>query len=375
MPYGAWHVGIGAELNSTLPDLGHPEIPNLWNQLLADRPVRAGILECLASHDCPRWMFPVERAGRRYFAHYNPAEIRALATKGDEHQARQDYLCTRAEREGLAVASEVPREGGRRIDVRIGGQISVACEIQTSYIHEGTVARRVAVDMRNGDTPLWIANDPYSAAINRAPWSRVPKSLPHRIADGLDDMLLGGVMTAVTERCGRREPNCPVTKRAPCGQLHLYFEPARGVHLDHLAIGAATGQYRPTTRKVGHSLHHLWLPADDWERWNDQLAGVPDSEPERKAAQQQEPRDLDYQCRYGEDSGFRAEQAVPRDVGATVFAGTVPRPRIEVSLPSWRAHGVGELRACRVCGQPAMLRDECGEPCHKVCAEAQVVAS
>lgn len=358
MPIGAWHIKLGAELNTTLPDLGHPELPNLWNQLIDARPIRAGILECLAPHDCPRWMFPAQRGGHRYFAHYNPGELRQLAAKSDEHQARQDYLANRAQREGLTVATEVRRDGGRRIDVRISGTTSVACEVQTSYIHEGTVMRRTAIDARNGDTPLWIANDPYSAAINRAPWSRVPRSSPHRIAAGLDDLLLGGIMTASAERCGRREPNCPVTGRTPCGQLHLYFDPARGVHLDHLAIGAATGGYRPAVRKTGRALHHMWLTADDWDRWLDQLSSAPEQLQYRMQEPVGQPRELDHRCRYGEDAGIRSGPSAPRDSGARVFAGTVPAQRSHYTITNRCGAGTAP------CGAPASLYP-CGWRCEQ----------
>lgn len=35
----------------------------------------------------------------------------------------------------------------------------------------------------------------------------------------------------------------------------------------------------------------------------------------------------------------------------------------------WRAHRVGPAKPCRLCGKPALCRDEDGDPCHKVCAE------
>lgn len=37
----------------------------------------------------------------------------------------------------------------------------------------------------------------------------------------------------------------------------------------------------------------------------------------------------------------------------------------------WRKHQVGDRRRCRICGQGAFMRDETGEPCHKVCAEIE----
>jgi hypothetical protein len=35
----------------------------------------------------------------------------------------------------------------------------------------------------------------------------------------------------------------------------------------------------------------------------------------------------------------------------------------------WRHHTIGPLRPCLLCQRPALLRDEHGRPCHKVCAE------
>lgn len=35
----------------------------------------------------------------------------------------------------------------------------------------------------------------------------------------------------------------------------------------------------------------------------------------------------------------------------------------------WRHHRTGPLRPCRICGRPALMRDQRGTPCHKVCAE------
>ena len=35
----------------------------------------------------------------------------------------------------------------------------------------------------------------------------------------------------------------------------------------------------------------------------------------------------------------------------------------------WRHHRVGPPLPCRLCTRPALMRDENGEPCHKVCAD------
>jgi len=39
---------------------------------------------------------------------------------------------------------------------------------------------------------------------------------------------------------------------------------------------------------------------------------------------------------------------------------------------NWRTYRIGPLTSCVLCGRPALMRDETGEPCHKVCAEALI---
>ena len=51
MAYGVWHTGYGIEINLSLPDLGHPDRPELLREITAgvtDRDPR--LLECLAHH-------------------------------------------------------------------------------------------------------------------------------------------------------------------------------------------------------------------------------------------------------------------------------------------------------------------------------------
>ncbi len=48
----------------------------------------------------------------------------------------------------------------------------------------------------------------------------------------------------------------------------------------------------------------------------------------------------------------------------------IQRPRSSTDgLLNWSSHKVGDLRSCRLCGTPAMMRDAEGMPCHKICAE------
>lgn len=316
MAHGVLHVPLGIELNATLPDLGHPHLPALWQDLTAMRPFPPGVLECLDPNClCLGSLLPVE--GRRHFRHMTEAEVREHSAKSDEHKAWQEYIVTRAERHGLTAAVEVRSSGGRRIqDVHIDGPVPLSPEVQLSYIHPTTVARRVELDRAAGDTPLWIANDPYSPVIDRAPWSRVAKDTPQRILAGTADLLLGGVMTAVWEDCGRRgELRCPESGRRPCGQKHIHLEPARGLHLEELVVGAATGLYRPTQRRDRQAVRHVWLSAADHERYHDDQA----ARPERKQAVAVEPKPLDYECGYGSEAEVPVQRAKPRDSGASLF--------------------------------------------------------
>jgi hypothetical protein len=41
----------------------------------------------------------------------------------------------------------------------------------------------------------------------------------------------------------------------------------------------------------------------------------------------------------------------------------------------WRSHRVGPALPCRICGRPAICRDEHERPCHKVCAEGHATPS
>lgn len=38
----------------------------------------------------------------------------------------------------------------------------------------------------------------------------------------------------------------------------------------------------------------------------------------------------------------------------------------------WRRHTIGRAAKCRLCGRLALLRDDRGRPCHKVCAEQEI---
>ncbi|MBT8225441.1 MAG: hypothetical protein HKP61_21885 [Dactylosporangium sp.] len=46
-----------------------------------------------------------------------------------------------------------------------------------------------------------------------------------------------------------------------------------------------------------------------------------------------------------------------------------PHQGQHTSALDWRQHRIGAQRPCRICHRPALMRDDTGQPCHKVCAE------
>lgn len=62
---------------------------------------------------------------------------------------------------------------------------------------------------------------------------------------------------------------------------------------------------------------------------------------------------------------------------------TAPLPDTRPAAPAptvrsldWSRHQVGKRSGkCRLCGRPALMRDELGKPCHKVCAEVALARS
>ncbi|MEU0832269.1 hypothetical protein [Streptomyces sp. NPDC005969] len=52
MANGVWHTGHGTEINLSLPDLGHPDRPDLLQEITASVSERdSQLLECLAHPD------------------------------------------------------------------------------------------------------------------------------------------------------------------------------------------------------------------------------------------------------------------------------------------------------------------------------------
>jgi hypothetical protein len=388
MANGVYHTGLGIELNLTEPDLGHPEIPGLWEILRADtRPVPERELQCIqcrqARPHCPEWMFLTERDGRRFASHFTRGIAdHDASNESDEHKAYKERVVKAAELGGFRAEPENrSADGKRRTDVLVsGGPQDVGWEIQLSYAGLDSVRNRAALARRDEITPLWATVDPARDFIDRVPWALIRGMEWRFVATSPTIPVRGGVRTLKFWRCDNRIRPCPVKGVGGCGKLHEEWLRANNVSLDSLVRDSASGTYVPVVLP-GKRARRWWITADDRNRFLD--AGgtlLPEGEHRRQrekkpdgAAPQAQP--LDPHCHYGEDSGYRSPPAEVRDDGTPVVTAATRAAKTlldQAVLLDWssRTHwGGGTARPCRNCGKPAYLVDDDGAPMHKTCAE------
>lgn len=335
MANGVYHVGRDIELNLTEPDLGHPTLPGLWEELRADRrPVPERQLRCIqcrhARPECPEWMFLNERHGVRFATHFNPTIADHAATnESDQHKAFKDRIAGAAQLGGHAVDLEDRSESGkRRTDVLVKGAdgLAIGWEVQLSYASLDSVRKRARIARGDGITPMWAAVDQTREFINKVPWALMPDMPWKQISDGRRLLVRGGVRALEMRKCDwQGSPDaCPVLGRGRCGKRHAIWASMLGIQLDDLVRGSASGEFVPIIVPGKRITNRWWVRASERDQWADSVGGLPTegdlnsrkAEPKILAV---DPRELDPECRYGQDSGFRSSPAVPQDGGDVVF--------------------------------------------------------
>lgn len=297
------HVELGIVLNVTKPDLGHPELPDLW-QRLRSKPISAGILQCVECAEkrpeAPQWMY-LRDHHRRTAVHLNPGTRACLsAPESDLHKAMKEFVVTVAEREGLTAQAEA--HSGRRVvsDVEItGGAVDLSVEAEIKDGTAESVIQRSRLRQGRGLQPLWFSDKPFAKFNYRVPSAAIAPTTPWRMAAGLDTLITEGVRTLDVERCGRKGPKCPRTGGRPCGRLHVDLAPVRLAHIDKLIVGAATGDYVSLERVNQRKRFYFWLTAADYERYHDDQRPPSDPTPESDEELQKEreqSRKLDFAC-------------------------------------------------------------------------------
>lgn len=378
MASSVYHVGLGLELNLTEPDLGHPEIPNLWERLRADkRPVPQRELQCMqcreARPECPEWMFLTEREGVRFATHYKDSIGDHLASnESDQHKAFKERIAKAAEAGGFTVEVEDrARDGRRRTDVLVRGahDLLVGHEVQLSYVALPTVRKRARLARADGITPLWTTVQATRDFINQVPWALTDDAPWKQIVAGRELQIRGGVRKLEMERCDLTNPRpCPVLVRGKCGKLHGRWVPAFPYLLDSLVRDTAAGDYVPVI-VPGKKMHfRWWVRAADRDRYADSMGGlVSENDVQRhrgpKVVAPPAPRPLDDECRYGQDSGFRAASPPMRDAAdgdvpvITEPLKLPPSPSLPRIRPNVCGSGIGP------CGKSPARLYPCGWRC------------
>ncbi|MGP4115360.1 competence protein CoiA family protein [Streptomyces sp. 4N509B] len=364
MANGVWHTGYGIEINLSLPDLGHPEIPDLLQEIttsVADRDMH--LLECLAHHEGREclsesggkspWMF-VRRGrvgGRRpLVASHLPVTHKATPAESAQHKATKDRIVETASRHGLDAEAEAPTANRRTIsDALVTGPngTRIGWEIQYHHLSPSSVHRRSVNAVEHGITPLWVAKDRTASLIDRAPWARVDDMPWKDIADGKEMLIRGGYRYLQVWKCvPSSDRHCPVTDGAGhCDAIHAdWFLPAlcqpqkKAVHLEDLVLQSATSESVPVyvpSRGSGRAGRHMWVPAVDRDLWQEmvgektRLSTAPIDEENDEITFAEE--EIDRTCRAGEESRRRSSDERPvRDLAQPTGGVTLLR------MPAWR---------------------------------------
>ncbi|GLY21680.1 competence protein CoiA family protein [Micromonospora sp. NBRC 101691] len=355
------HLKLGITLDLAQPDLGHPERDNLWEQL-RERPIHRGELRCMgrcAQRDPnnPQWVYLREWQGQRQAVHLNPGARanHAGESESDEHKALKERGYTAAINAGLHATVEDHAPHGKRItDLVIeadGHRLGV--EYQRSLQAPARIKSRVAIAQADGLTPFWATDNPDLKIDYRAPFARFNGAQPYEIRAGASLRVVSGYDKVVYEQCGWKGPRCPVTGGLRCGKIHAY-RLAASIELDELQIGAATRVFLPLQEpKKGGGYNYRWLRAADLERYLDDRSpsfGGTIASP---------------------NSADKAAALACNQRGGLPLGQQHSGPATASVSLNWSKHAAGEPRPCRVCQKPALMRDQDGRPCHKVCAESQ----
>ncbi|WP_227025902.1 hypothetical protein [Streptomyces fodineus] len=364
MANGVWHTGYGIEINLSLPDLGHPDRPDLLREItasVADRDPQ--LLECLAHHEgreCQSeaggkspWMF-IRRGrigGRRpLVASHLPITHKATPTESAQHKATKERVVGTATRYGLDAEAEVPVANRRSVsDAVVTGPdgIRIGWEIQYHHLSPSSVHRRSVNAVEHGITPLWVAKDRTASLIDRAPWARVDDMPWKDIADGKEMLIRGGYRHLQVWKCvPSSERHCLVSEGAGhCGAIHAdWFVPAlclpekKPVHIEDLVLQSATGESVPVyvpNRGSGRAGRHMWVPASDRALWEEivgekaPLPAAPDQEGDDVITFSEQ--EIDRTCRAGEEGWFVSDARPLRDLNQPTGGFTLPRMPVQRS--------------------------------------------
>ncbi|MET8630218.1 hypothetical protein ABZW30_42015 [Kitasatospora sp. NPDC004669] len=403
MANGVFHTGYGITINLNLPDLGHPEIPGLLDEILQPVDERdRGLLECLDHHagkvcrsenaDKSPWMFISTRRkhGRLVLvASHLPVTRKATPEESARHRAMKERIARCAERHGLSAQVEARSADGRVVtDVLVtgaGGQ-RIGWEAQYSPITGDTVRRRSRKATEHGITPLWVTDSERASLIDRAPWVRVDDYSSRDIASRLAMFVRGGIRHLQVWKClPTSERPCPTTGSA-CGRFHSgWFLPALCLpkkpptEVDRLVVASADGEFVPMRIRADsdrRAAAHMWVPVVDRDRWWE-IVGPSETttDPDDTTDSPDEEitftgEEIDPTCRYGEETLARNDIRPRRDrpdatglqtfahVPQSLFAFPAISPTLNITATQRQVAAaqfgcpIWEIGPCGLCGTP-----------------------
>jgi hypothetical protein len=329
----AWkvfYVDLGVELDLRRPDLGCPQVPDLWERLYGN--VSQGMLRCVGfsrgrcQPGCPEWMYLKQTgSGQRFAAHLRPGDSE-WAPESDEHKALKERIARAATAAGFEATIEArAAHGHRRTDVLVEGpEVLLGCEPQLSPISGSTVLRRSQIAYDDGITPLWTTNSRTASVIDRAPWTRIdPMPWRQYLEPDYEIPVRGGIRKLATVRCTPGTVCNDRKLRQSCTGWNHHFEPAELPRFDDLIVRAAAADLKPIKQTVSRGAVYFWAPASDVA----EVVLTPGPTPVtglgpvavRVPARNTTAYDGDDECRYGEDTfGEQPWISRPRENDALV---------------------------------------------------------
>jgi hypothetical protein len=379
---GVYLVELGIALNLTEPDLGHPSMQDLWDRLHGN--TRKGQLQCLECRerkpDCPEWMYLRVRRGRREAVHLNPTIGEHDSAESDEHKALKERIARAAVNGGFeAMIEDRAQHGRRRTDVLVRGRgIELGFEAQLAPISSSSVRRRSNIAVADGITPVWTTTDRRANVIDRAPWARIDRVPWHAYLSDTQLPVRGGVRGLVIEQCSRLGLVCPDKKaRRKCSGWHGRWEPRELRSFDDLVVRAASREYLSLKQQLSKQrAYWFWAPATDVAKLVpiETDSASPRISDGGTATVASTPRPLDRVCHYNEEILWEPTEVPEEPTVAPVVALARPVRTIVLDWSKPQHFGVF-VKPCRICGNPAFMRDDDGRPCHKTCAESLLTAN
>lgn len=258
-------------INLSLPDLGHPDKPDLWAEIHGGNRRKDPKLVCGKGH--PKAVAQ-RRNGTRYAYHLVESDKKGHQ-ESPAHLALKEWGYRAALDGGFTADREWTSPSGKvRNDVHIIGAGGVEVGFEAQYSRTDAVSDRSGFARSNrmlneGITPLWVAPQSNQANIDqKIPSAIYPDMEWQQIIPGRPIITRAGVSMCHLERHSASPDACPRRKGRGCGGWHARFTPKPGVELSEMVGQVATADLivvrRPakTIRGSTTSSLHFTTPAD-----------------------------------------------------------------------------------------------------------------